>query len=57
MGHVAGMEGERWAIQAMDWSPEGNRRRGRPGNNGQETIREDIRCMDCIVSIHLYSAS
>jgi len=30
MGHVARMEGERLAVQAMNWSPEGKRRRGRP---------------------------
>ena len=39
-----GMEGERRAIQAMDWSPEGKRRRGRSRKNWQETIGlcEDI---------------
>ena len=52
MGHVARMDGERRAVQAMDWSPEGKRvkeadcKRTRPQKNWQETIREDIRCMD-----------
>ena len=46
MGHVARMEGERQAIQAMDWSLKGKHRRGRPQKNWQETICEDIWCMD-----------
>ena len=37
--HVAKTKGERRAIQAMDWSPEG--KHGRTGKT-----REDIRCMD-----------
>jgi len=45
MGHVARMEGERLAIQTMGWSPEG---KCRPRNNGQETIREDIRYIDML---------
>src|SRR6218665_3011228 len=40
------MDGQRRAVQAMDWSPEGKRTRSRPRKNWQETIREDIRCMD-----------
>ena|SRR6218665_1144997 len=39
-------EGERRAIRVMDWSTEGKRRRGRPRKNWQETMREDIRCMN-----------
>ena len=48
MGHLARVDGERRAIQAMDWSSDGKqkKKRGRPRKNGQETIREDIRCMD-----------
>ena len=38
--------GQRRVVQAMDWSPEGKRKRGRPRKNWQETTREDIRCMD-----------
>jgi len=36
---------KRRAVQAMDWSPEGKHKRGRPRKNWQETISEDIRCM------------
>jgi len=39
---AARMESERRAIQAMDWNPEGKRKRGRPRNNWQE----DVQCMD-----------
>jgi|SRR6218665_564469 len=57
VGHVAKMDRQRRAglyayrpwpvcLQAMDWSLEGKRKRGRPRKNWQETIREDIRCMD-----------
>jgi len=44
MGHR--MKGERQAVQAMDLSPDGERRRSRPRKNWQETIHEDIRCMN-----------
>ena len=50
MGHMARMNGQRRAVQAMDLSPEGKRKRGRPQKNWQETIREDVRCMDMIWS-------
>src|ERR1700733_6860148 len=46
MGHVAHMDGERRAIQAMKWTPEGKRGRGRPRKNWAETIREDLRPME-----------
>src|SRR6218665_3404121 len=46
-----GEDGERRATQVMDWSPDSEgeahkRQIAIQRKNGQETIREDIRCMD-----------
>jgi len=46
MGHVARMKRKRKAVHAIDWSPEGKRKRGRPRKNWQETIRVDIRWLN-----------
>ena len=50
MGRVLRMQGERRAVQAMDWSPEGKRKRGIPRKNWQETICEDIWCTNMMWS-------
>ena len=46
LGHVLRLPATRPANQAINWTPKGQRRRGRPKMNWRQTVERDLRLVD-----------
>lgn len=44
-----GMDNDRRAYQILHWVPEGRKRRGTPGKNWTETVKNDLRGLNIIM--------
>jgi len=46
IGHVLRLPTARPVSTAVQWTPEGGKRRGRPKKTWQDTLRDDLQAMD-----------